>query len=185
MRRLTAEEVRDSILSVSRYAEPEGRRAAASIRRSRRGARRPVRARPGVAGIAPGEAARRSIFVHVKRSLLVPILATHDAADTDLSCPVRYTTTVPTQALGLLNGSFANQQAAHLADRLRREAPGNLAAQVRRAVRLTTAREPGPEELRRDVEFIRSLRQTAGFDERAALAEYAVLGAQRQCLPLP
>src|SRR4029079_9016878 len=27
----------------------------------------------------PGESARRSVYVHVKRSLLVPILATHDA----------------------------------------------------------------------------------------------------------
>ena len=90
----------------------------------------------------PGEAARRSVYVHVKRSLLVPILATHDAADTDSSCPVRYTTTVPTQALGLLNGAFANEQAAHFADRLRREAPGDLERQVRRAIRLTTAREP-------------------------------------------
>ena len=57
---------------------------------------------------------------------LVPILATHDAADTDSSCPVRYTTTVPTQALGLLNGAFANEQAALFADRLRSEAPGDL-----------------------------------------------------------
>ena len=73
----------------------------------------------------PDEAARRSVYIHVKRSLLVPILATHDAADTDASCPVRYTTTVPTQALGLLNGEFANEQAARLADRLRREAPGD------------------------------------------------------------
>ncbi len=62
----------------------------------------------------PAEAARRSIYVHVKRSLLVPIMATHDAADTDFSCPVRYTTTVPTQALGLLNGAFCNEQASLL-----------------------------------------------------------------------
>ena len=68
----------------------------------------------------PAEAARRSVYVHVKRSLLVPIMATHDAADTDFSCPVRYTTTVPTQALGLLNGAFTNEQAARFADRLSR-----------------------------------------------------------------
>src|SRR5207248_1588543 len=101
------------------------------------------------------EAARRSIYVHIKRSLLVPILAIHDAADTDSSCLVRYTTTVPTQALGLLNGDFSNEQAVHFADRLRREAPGDLEAQVRRALRLTAAREPDPREVRGDVEFIR------------------------------
>ena len=70
---------------------------------------------PGRVGdVTAREAARRSVYVHVKRSLLVPILATHDAADTDSSCPVRYTTTVPTQALGMLNGEFANEQAAPL-----------------------------------------------------------------------
>ena len=105
----------------------------------------------------PDEAARRSIYVHVKRSLLVPILATHDAADTDFSCPVRYTTTVPTQALGLLQRRVHQRAGRHLADRLRREAPGDLAAQVRRAIRLTTAREPGADEVASDVAFINQL----------------------------
>ncbi|MFO0888912.1 MAG: DUF1553 domain-containing protein [Isosphaeraceae bacterium] len=66
--------------------------------------------------------------MHVKRSLAVPILATHDAADTDSSCPVRYTTTVPTQALGLLNGEFANESAERFARRLEAERPNDLPA---------------------------------------------------------
>ena len=112
----------------SAASSAEGRRAERLSADPGRGPGRPVGPRPGLAGLAAGEAARRSVYVHVKRSLLVPILATHDAADTDSSCPVRYTTTVPTQALGLLNGEFANEQAAHLADRLRREAPDDLRA---------------------------------------------------------
>jgi hypothetical protein len=175
MRRLTAEEVRDAILAVS--GELRLTAGGPSIR--------PPIPREVLAGQSmpgkgwdvspPDEAARRSVYIHVKRSLLVPILATHDAADTDASCPVRYTTTVPTQALGLLNGEFANEQATRLADRLRREAPGDLAAQVRRALRLTTAREPGPDEVRRDVDFIRALRGRSGLDDRAALTQYALL----------
>ena len=128
MRRLTAEEVRDSILAVSGALNLKagGPSVYPPIPRE-------VLAGQSVPGQGwptspPAEAARRSVYVHVKRSLLVPILATHDAADTDFSCPVRYTTTVPTQALGLLNGEFANEQAARFADRLRREAPGDLAA---------------------------------------------------------
>src|SRR5207248_11652053 len=95
----------------------------------------------------PDEAARRSIYVHIKRSLLVPILATHDAADTDSSCPVRYTTTVPAQSLSLLNGQFANEQAEHLARRLQTELPGNLPAQIRLTTRLTTGAFPPAEEI--------------------------------------
>ena len=113
MRRLTAEEVRDSILSVAGTLNQKagGPPVYPSIPRE-------VMAGQSVPGqgwvvSSAAEAARRSVYVHVKRSLLVPILATHDAADTDLSCPVRYTTTVPTQALGLLNGSFANDDRHH------------------------------------------------------------------------
>ncbi len=175
MRRLAAEEVRDAILAVS--GELRLKAGGPSVYPP---IPQEVLAGQSVPGQGwhvspPDEAARRSIYVHVKRSLLVPILATHDAADTDSSCPVRYTTTVPTQSLGLLNGAFANEQAAHLADRLRREAPGDPTAQVRRALRLTTAREPDPAEVRRDVDFIRSLEDRAGLDDRAALTQYALL----------
>ena len=101
--------------------------------------------RPGAGwGVSPPEeAARRSVYIHVKRSLLVPILEMHDQADTDSSCPVRYVTTVPTQSLGMLNGEFTNEMARKLATRLRQEcAVANREEQVRQAIRLTTGRNP-------------------------------------------
>jgi hypothetical protein len=175
MRRLSAEEIRDAILAVG--GELRLKAGGPSIcppipKEVLAGQSRPGN---GWDVSKPEEAARRSVYIHAKRSLLVPILATHDAADTDASCPVRYTTTVPTQALGLLNGDFANEQATRLADRLRRESPDDPSAQVRRAIRLTTAREPDPDEVRRDVAFLRTLRDRAGLDERAALTQYALL----------
>ncbi len=175
MRRLSAEEVRDAILAVS---------GSLRTKAGGPGIRPPIPAEVLAGQSVPGrgwdvsppeEATRRSVYVHVKRSLLVPILATHDAADTDASCPVRYTTTVPTQALGLLNGEFANEQAGHLADRLRHEAPGDVAAQIRLAIRLTTSRDPSPKELGRDLEFVRNLREQAGLGDREAMAQYALL----------
>ncbi len=176
MRRLSAEEVRDAILSVSGDLRTKagGPSVFPPIPRE-------VLAGQSVPGQGwsvspPDEAARRSVYIHVKRSLIVPILATHDAADTDSSCPVRYTTTVPTQSLGLLNGQFANEQAAGLADRLMHETPnGDPAAMVRRAIRLTTSRSPDADEVRRDVEFLRMLETRAGLDRRAAPAQYALL----------
>ena len=164
MRRLTAEEVRDSILSVAGTLNlkaggppvhppiPQEVMAGQSVP----GQGWPVS--------SPMESARRSVFVHVKRSLLVPILATHDAADTDLSCPVRYTTTVPTQALGLLNGQFANEQAARFAERLSREAPAGLDSQVRLALMLTTARKPDDHEVMHDVAFVNTLASPGRLD---------------------
>ena len=123
----------------------------------------------------PAEAARRSVYVHVKRSLLVPIMATHDAADTDFSCPVRYTTTVPTQALGLLNGAFCNEQARFFADRLARDASDDLAEKVRRAIRLTTGREPDAGEVKGDVDFINRLINDEHLSAHNALTQYCLL----------
>ncbi len=175
MRRLAAEEVRDAILAVSGALRLEagGPSVYPPIPRE-------VLAGQSMPGHGwttspPDQAARRSIYVHVKRSLLVPILAVHDAADTDSSCPVRYTTTVPTQALGLLNGEFTNRQAMDFADRLRHEAPGDLIAQVRLALRLTTSHEPDVDEIHHDVEFVRTLINDSGLDAHTALSQYCLM----------
>lgn len=165
MRRLTAEEVRDSILAVSGrlYRKAGGPSVYPVIPRE-------VLAGQSIPGSGwgqspPHEANRRSVYVHVKRSLQVPILATHDQADTDASCPVRYTTTVATQALGMLNGQFTNDQAAAFAQRLTQEAPNDLPAQVRRAIRLTTGRVPTAEEVQKDVAFAQQMQTRLGDQE--------------------
>jgi uncharacterized protein DUF1553/uncharacterized protein DUF1549/cytochrome c len=175
MRRLAAEELRDSILSVAGTLNLKagGPPVQPPIPRE-------VLAGQSVPGqgwhvSSAAESNRRSVYVHVKRSLLVPILATHDAADTDLSCPVRYTTTVPTQAMGLLNGSFANEQAARFAERLRREAPGSLQRQVELALKLTTARNPDDKEVREDVAFLKRVVSKGGFNSSQALTQYCLL----------
>jgi hypothetical protein len=175
MRRLTAEEVRDSTLAVSGTLRDKagGPSVCPPIPRE-------VLAGQSIPGNGwatspPAEAARRSIYIHVKRSLLVPILAAHDAADTDSSCPVRYTTTVPSQALGLLNGQFANEQAGHFAARLRKEYPGDLGAQIRRAIRLTTGAQPDRDEVKRDVAWIDALKRESQLTEQSALTQYCLM----------
>jgi hypothetical protein len=175
MRRLTAEEVRDSMLAASGLLNPK--MGGPSIY--------PVIPREVLAGqsvpgagwgrSSPEEAARRSVYAHVKRSLQVPILIQYDQADTDGSCPVRYTTTVPTQALGMLNGAFANEQAAAFAQRLWRESPGGLEQQVRLALRLTTGRVPADAELRKDLDFIDELRTKHKLSADDALKQYCLL----------
>jgi hypothetical protein len=177
MRRLNSEEVRDSILTAS--GKLNGKMYGPSIF--------PKLSAEVLAGISyPDKEAhwpttktddvnRRTVYVFVKRSLQVPILATHDQADTDSSCPVRYTTTVPTQALGLLNGEFANESAIAFATRLMKEAPGDVAAQVTRGIRLTTGRVPGAEEVAKDVAFIAELRAKHKLDDPTALTRYCLL----------
>jgi hypothetical protein len=175
MRRLMAEEIRDSILSVA---------GTLNTKAGGPPVHPPIPSEVMAGQSVPGQgwptsskrdSARRSVFVHVKRSLLVPILASHDAADTDLSCPVRYTTTVPTQALGLLNGAFANEQAVHFAERLRREATAGAANQVRLALKLTTTRDPEEAEVQRDVDFLERLASESGQNPSIALTQYCLM----------
>ena len=182
-RRLLAEEVRDTILTASGQLDRE--MGGPSVYPKIPNDVLAGQSNPGLNWLAhkgggydpehPEQGNRRTVYVHVKRSLQVPILATHDQADTDSSCPVRYTTTVPTQALGLLNGEFANEQADALAERLRRDAPGGVTDQVALAIRLVTGRKPQPGEVERDAKFIAEMRQKFGLSDQKALARYTLL----------
>jgi hypothetical protein len=175
MRRLTAEEIRDSMLSVSGQLNltAGGESVFPEIPQEvLAGQSRPG---DGWGKSSPQEAARRSIYVFVKRSLKVPLLAHHDQADTDSTCSARYTTTVPTQALNLLNSEFSQKQAAAFAERLEREFPRDLPAQVGRAIRLTAARNPGQTEIQKDVEFIHLLETQGKRTAHEALKYYCLM----------
>jgi mono/diheme cytochrome c family protein len=176
-RRLNAEEVRDSILSVS-----------GNLNLAMGGpSMYPKISDEVLAGISFGdkknhwpdspesERNRRTVYSFVKRSLQVPILSNHDQADTDNSCPVRYTTTVPTQALGMLNGDFTNEQARTLAKRLKADAGPELPAQVARGIRLTTGRIPNADEIKKDVTFIELLKSKHKLDDAKALDQYCLM----------
>jgi hypothetical protein len=175
MRRLSAEEVRDSMLTVSGNLNdamggpsvyppiPPEVLAGQSV---------PGQGWPTTQG---PDANRRSIYVHVKRSLQLPILSQHDQADTDTSCPVRYTTVVPTQALGLLNSSFTQEQAGIFAMKLLRDAPGSLEERLTLATRLTTGRAPTAKQLQIDKALINDLVKNHGMNEETALRQYCLM----------
>src|SRR5262249_29580812 len=103
------------------------------------------------------------------------ILSQHDMADTDSSCALRFTTTVPTQALGMINGEFTNEQAEKLAERLEREAQNDLPEQIARGIRLTTSRTPAKAEIDRDARFVRKLQDDAEMTAHPALTQYCLL----------
>ena len=65
---------------------------------------------------------RRSVYTYWKRGLKYPMFEVHDQPDLNVTCEKRNVTTVPTQALTLLNNEFVLLQARHLAERVAREA---------------------------------------------------------------
>jgi hypothetical protein len=175
MRRLSAEEIRDAILAVS------GR---LNLKMGGPGVYPPIskevlagQSMPGAGWgrSPPEEQTRRSIYIHVKRSLITPILETFDFADTDATCPVRFSTTQATQALGMLNGDFVGTEARHLAARLRQEAGPRPADQARLAFRLATSREPTAAETDRALRLMRRLENEDRLSGEQSLEQFCLL----------
>ncbi|HLW65074.1 MAG TPA: DUF1549 and DUF1553 domain-containing protein [Gemmataceae bacterium] len=102
------------------------------------------------------DACRRTIYVHTKRSLMLPLLDTLDFCDTTRSAAKRNVTTVSPQALMLFNGEFVNEQAKYFAQRLRKEAGPDAASRVDLAFRLALCRPPSAAERERMLSFLRS-----------------------------
>src|SRR5262249_23709570 len=152
-----AEEVRDTMLAVT--GELNRKMAGPGVYPTIPKAVLAGQSRPGGGwGFSPPEEqARRGVCIHGQRSLVFPIPDSAHLADTDSSCAVRYTTTVPPQALGLLNGAFTHERAEALAARLEAEAEGEE-ARARRAIRLLAGRQPTAAEVRRDLAFLEELR---------------------------
>jgi mono/diheme cytochrome c family protein len=123
---------------------------------------------------SPEDQARRSVYVHVKRSLITPLLASFDFPEPDTSCEARFTTTQPGQSFALLNSKFANDEAAEFAKRLKREAGDDTAAQIKLAYRLVTGREAKESDLARAREFIGKLQSKHQLSSDAAMQQFGL-----------
>ena len=175
MRRLGAEEIRDSILAVDGQLSTKmyGPGVFPEISDEVKAGQ----SHPG-AGWGRSSAedqARRSVYVHVKRSLVLPILSDFDVADTDSSCAARFATTQPTQALGMLNSKFLNQQSAEFAKRLRKDVGNDVHKQVVQAYRIALSREPDQEMVDRGIKLIQAMKTTHGLSEEKALEQFCLM----------
>jgi hypothetical protein len=153
-RRLSAEELRDAMLSVS------------GVLNERRGGESvmvPVDADlvdllydPAQWRVAEsrGEHHRRSVYLLSKRNLRLPLLEVFDQPDRQTSCARREASTHAPQALELLNGRLANELAAALAERLARECGNDPHRQIERAFLLATGRIPSPSQRRLALAFL-------------------------------
>jgi hypothetical protein len=148
-RRLTAEEIRDSLLAVSGQIDLSVAEAHPF----------PPEKAWNYTQHTPFSAVydtpRRSAFLMVQRQQRHPFLALFDGADPNASTPARQTTTVPTQALYFMNDPFFHRQAAAAAERL--AASGSDDARLQNLFQVVYQRDPSAAE--RD----RFLRLLAGY----------------------
>jgi hypothetical protein len=94
---------------------------------------------------------RRTVYGYIERGRVAPFLSAFDFASPDTHAPTRYATTVPQQALFLLNSPFVTEQARHLADRAPMSDPQKRVVALYRFV---FGREPKPNELEAGVRFV-------------------------------
>jgi Protein of unknown function (DUF1553)/Protein of unknown function (DUF1549)/Planctomycete cytochrome C len=153
MRRLSAEQLRDSMLAVSGLLQnrvggtPVWPELDAEI----------LQANPAflddnetkTKGWYPSpesEQTVRSIFLIQKRTVRIPWMETFDLPENSASCPRRESSIVAPQALSLMNGTWARQAAMALADRVNRmENNGELSdleAKIVRCFQTAFQREP-------------------------------------------
>ena len=154
MRRLSAEEIRDSILKVNGTLNPKYLGSSFYPEVPREVLQ--TSSRPG--GVwrksSPEEQRRRSVYIFIKRSLIPPMLSTHDLADTDSSCASRFTTTVPTQALTMLNSKFLNDQAGVFAAYLQKEFGDDVRGKISAALNRVFCRKPVKNEVDKCIKLI-------------------------------
>jgi len=97
---------------------------------------------------------RRSVYVYRKRGLPFPLFEVFDLPDQNITCSRRNVSTVPTQALTLLNDDFVLRQAQLFADRIREAAPRNARAQIQAAYTIALSRPATDEEMRLALDFL-------------------------------
>jgi hypothetical protein len=164
-RRLDAESIRDAILSVSGRLDlkaPEGSSAAPL----------PGKGAKGGNATAKDSANHRSVYLGVPRGAPLPeALAVFDVANPNLSVSQREITTVPAQALFLLNSPFVIEQAKLTAQRLLAAPNLDDAARVTLAYQLAFARPATDAERTRSLNYIAQMTQSSR-DKNAAQAAW-------------
>ncbi|MBK9315264.1 MAG: DUF1549 domain-containing protein [Acidobacteria bacterium] len=163
-RRLEAESIRDTILAVSgklnlqMFGPGIYPRIDPDVVNTGSRPRWPLDAKEGP------DVWRRSIYIFVKRSVLVPLIEVYDCPVTTVSAPSRPVSTVSPQALALMNNEFVLEQAGYFAERVVAEAGANRDRQVETAWRLAFGRRPGAREMIWSKSFLQS--QIDGYVKR-------------------
>lgn len=142
-RRLSAEEIRDTMLSVA---------GVLNLQMGGPGFRLYHFMQDNVCTYEPldvhgPETYRRAVYHQNARASVVDLMTEFDQPDCAFSTPRRSETTTPLQALTMLNHSFTFDIANELAERLKREAGEDSQGQIRRVWQLCYARDPSPDEL--------------------------------------
>jgi hypothetical protein len=187
-RRLSAEEVRDSVLAVSGQLDrAPGTSEAQDI------LWKEAEVQDEKRGFAPNRMAadhpfytdfrKRSIYFPVVRNMLPDVLALFDGADPNNVTAIRNDTTVPSQALFLLNSRFIREQSRALAQMLLADDKATDAERCQRAHQRAFGRAPSTDEEALLKQFLEAYMQSTAAQARPA-AERRLSAWQSYCQTL-
>ncbi len=166
LRRLDAEALRDSLLALSGRLDHGLGGPYVPTERDGEGAVVVDENRPG--------AHRRSLYLQQRRTQVNSFLELFDAPSLVTNCTRRSTSTVPLQALALMNAPLVRLRSQELAKRLMAEAPASDDARIERLFRLAICRPPRAEELAAAQAFFKqAMAESHAEDHSVALAQVA------------
>jgi hypothetical protein len=149
-RRLEAEAIRDSILSVSGQLD-ETMYGPGTLDTNMR---------------------RRSIYFFIKRSQLIPVLMLFDFPEPNVSIGSRVSTTIAPQALVMMNNPQVRSCARAFAKRLGSKVDERTENAISNAYWLVLGRGPNAAELKNASAFVR--KQTETYENKSTAAEFAL-----------
>jgi len=145
-RRLSAEEIRDAMLSASGALNPKIGGPSVMVPVDKELVQLLYKPTQWEVARNATEHHRRSIYLIAKRNLRLPFMETFDQPGLLTSCGRRESSTHAPQALELLNGKLSNELAAVFAERLEKETAGDSNRIVERAYWLAVSRPPASQE---------------------------------------
>jgi hypothetical protein len=152
-RRIEAEAVRDNLLAVAGTLDPK-------------------QFGPGTLDV---NSQRRSVYLTVKRSQMIPFLQMFDIPEGMQSIGERSVTTVPTQSLAFMNSPLVRGAAQKLAARVRPKTPELTPTAIDQAYRIALGRMPSDHERQRMLSFVDRQAESYGKAPQArdtALADF-------------
>jgi hypothetical protein len=153
-RRLSAEEIRDAMLTISGRINTQIHGPSVMVPVDRELINLLYNPTQWIVAQDSATHDRRSIYLIAKRNLRLPFMEAFDAPTLQTSCSVRQASTHSPQALELLNGAFSNDLAVVFAKRLTTECDGRPERIVERAYHLAVGRAPTEKERRLSLEFL-------------------------------
>jgi len=148
LRRLEAEAIRDSLLSVSGLLDTEMGGSMMHV------ANRAFVFDHTSKDETTYDTTRRSIYLPVIRNHLFDVFSLFDYSDASVPTGDRPTSTIAPQALFLMNSDFLAQNAQAFAERLSREVPSDQQGRVTRLYTLAFGRPPSDAETEQALAFV-------------------------------